>query len=226
MSFRADESADAGREGALQYLISRHIPADQREESAFKLSDLIIHYGPVVESYPFWHPLVASFPGRDPRFPATTPSRDTGYEGLDHTVYLRNAFITCPYGGAETVIESIDRLEPCPIVSISAEELDFPLYMPNATPVLVKCEWDKLMLHDGTFPPEVAVPLLLELEVPCWRTSRVAETWETMRPYILGSPRGKRSSLFINQETGQVLKTLWNTLINTGMFGPIKVGGR
>jgi hypothetical protein len=77
------------------------------------------------------------------------------------------------------------------------------------------------MEADGTIPKSIAVPLLLEMEVPNWRTAKVAETWETMRPYILGSPRGARSSLFVNQETGQVLKDVWNTLIDTGMFGPI-----
>jgi hypothetical protein len=32
---------------------------------------------------------------------------------------------------------------------------------------------------------------------------------------------GSRSSLFVNQETGQALKNLWTTLIETGMFGSI-----
>lgn len=44
-----------------------------------------------------------------------------------------------------------------------------------------------------------------------------------MRPYFLGTPNGSRSSLFVTQETGQVLKTLWNTIINTGMYGNIRV---
>lgn len=226
MAFRADEQAEAGRERALQYLISRHIPVDQRARSEFKVRDLILHYGPVVDSYPYWHPLVASASDRDPGWPATSPSAATGYRGLDHTIYLRNAFITCPYGGEEAVMESVDQLTPCPIASISAEPLDVPLYMPNATPILVKCKWtatDRSMLPDGTIPPSIAVPLLLEMEVPQWSMAQVAETWETMRPYILGSPRGSRSSLFINQQTGQTLKTIWNSLIHTGMFGPIKV---
>ena len=65
--------------------------------------------------------------------------------------------------------------------------------------------------------------LMLEEEVPCWREAQLAETWETMRYYILGSPHGSRSSLFVNQETGQALKNIWKALIHTGMFGPIKV---
>ena len=34
---------------------------------------------------------------------------------------------------------------------------------------------------------------------------------------------GARSSLFVSQETGQAIKKIWNALIFTGMFGPIKV---
>lgn len=41
-----------------------------------------------------------------------------------------------------------------------------------------------------------------------------------MRPYILGSPHGRRSSLFVNQESGQAMKKVWEALIASGMFGP------
>lgn len=98
------------------------------------------------------------------------------------------------------------------------------LYNPNATAILVKCNWEKPLDRDGMIPLSVALPLILENEVPCWRWSDVAETWETMRYYFLGSPHGARSSLFVNQETGQAIKKIWNALIYTGMFGPIRVG--
>ena len=51
----------------------------------------------------------------------------------------------------------------------------------------------------------------------------LAEDREPMLPYFLGRPHGRRSSLFVNQGTGQAMKKVWNALINTGMFGPIKV---
>ncbi|MGB5235252.1 MAG: hypothetical protein WBN85_08775, partial [Candidatus Macondimonas sp.] len=75
----------------------------------------------------------------------------------------------------------------------------------------------------GMIPLSIAMPLILEKEVPCWHWAEVAETWETMRPYFLGRPHGGRSSLFVSQETGQAIKKTWNALIFTGMFGPIKV---
>lgn len=34
---------------------------------------------------------------------------------------------------------------------------------------------------------------------------------------------GSRSSLFLSQDAGQAVKKIWETLIYTGMFGPIKV---
>ena len=91
--------------------------------------------------------------------------------------------------------------------------------------MLVTCEWtsERAWSSDGTIPKAVAVPLMLELELPFWRSAEVAETWESMRPHILGSPCGSRSSLFVNQETGAYLKKVWNDIIYSGMFGPIKV---
>jgi len=223
MAFRADEKAREGREEAFRYLLNpRYLSAKERERSEGILYDIIDKYGPVVEAYPHWHPIVGSSQKIDRSCPARTPGEGCGYRGLDHTVYLRNGFITCPYHDAESIFESVNDLRSS-VADINAEKLDIQLYMPNATPVLVTCEWERPMENDGTVPKSLAVPLLLEKEVPCWRTAEVAETWETMRPYILGSPRGSRSSLFVNQETGQVLKTIWNALIFTGMFGPIRV---
>ena len=79
------------------------------------------------------------------------------------------------------------------------------------------------MPADRSIPLNIAMPLLLENELQCWEWSQLAETWESMRSYFLGSPHGSRSSLFVNQETGQAMKKIWEQLIYTGMFGPIKV---
>jgi len=67
---------------------------------------------------------------------------------------------------------------------------------------------------------------MLQKEVPCWEWATLGETWETMRPYFLGSPHGSRSSLFVNQETALTMKKIWHLLINTGMFGSIKVSNQ
>lgn len=222
MVFRADEAAQRGYEQVEAYLVPRPQYADQslRARSKEALIDIVDEIGPVVDTYPTWHPLVCN---HDSRHSVTTPSDRCGYKGLDHTRYFAQGFITCPYGDGQEVIDSVLALPPHPVAHITAERLDVKLYNPEATPILVKCNWEKLLGMDGMVPLSIAMPLILEKEVQCWRWSEVAETWESMRPYFLGSPHGARSSLFVNQETGQAIKKIWNSLIYTGMFGPIKV---
>ena len=222
MAFRADEAARIGVEEVEAYLVPRARDADeaQRARSREALWDIIDELGPVVDSYPTWHPLVCN---HDSRHPTTTPSEQCGYTGLDHTRFFAKGFITCPYGDGQDVLDSVAALPYHPIATISAEKLDVQLYNPNAIPILVKCNWEKSLGMDGMIPLSIAMPLLLDKEIPCWQWAEVAETWESMRPYFLGRPHGSRSSLFVNQETGQAIKKIWNALIYTGMFGPIKV---
>ena len=128
MSFRADAQAQLGREKAIETFITRHL-GSERDRSEEKLNDLIDCYGPVVSAYPHWHPIVASFPeskAERPPFPITLPRRDAGYEGLDHTIYLRNGFITCPYGGEDRIFDSVEALEDSHVASIRAERINFP----------------------------------------------------------------------------------------------------
>ena len=72
-------------------------------------------------------------------------------------------------------------------------------------------------------PMSRAVPLLLEKEVPAWRKFDVDQSWETMRPFLLGSPHGSRSSLFVNQETGQSIKALECVGINRNVRSAHKI---
>jgi len=222
MAFRADESASSGLESAKNYL-TRHVEAGDRDRSKQMVSDIAEKYGPVIGGYPSWHPLVTH---HDDRFPATTPGDRCGYKGLDHTRYFVNAFIACPYGDGQKILDSVELLPPCPGATISAERLDVKLYHPEATPVLVSCNWEKPISYDGMIPASIAVPLMLLKEVPCWEWAALGETWESMRSYFLGSPHGSRSSHFVNQETALTMKKVWNLLVNTGMFGPIKVSNQ
>ncbi len=223
MAFRANEARQNGEERALSYLVNRHIESTERARSQNKVIEIIDRYGPVIDSYPCWHPLVST---HDRRSPETLPGERCGYKGLDHTVYMANAFVTCPYNNGQEVIDAVDNLPynlTYPVAIIEAERLDVQLYSSGATPILVSCQWIRRSLMDGMIPKSLAIPLILEREVPCWTWANFAETWETMRPYFLGRPHGSRSSLFISQETGQVIKKIWNALIYTGMFGPIRV---
>jgi len=223
MAFRADEAIQRGYEQVEAYLVPRPQYASEsvRAHSREALMDIVDEIGPVVDSYPSWHPLVCN---HHKRLPEVVPSDRSGYEGLDHTRFFLNGFISCPYTDskkAEKLVESVNALTPHPIAHITAEVLDVTFYNPDATPVLVKCNWEKPLGMDGMIPLSIAVPLILEQELPCWHWSEYAETWENMRYYLLGNPHGARSSLFVNQETGQAIKKIWNSLIQTGMFGPI-----
>lgn len=219
-----------GREFVIQDFITRNLSSQERKKSEPLLHALIDQWGPVVAAYPSWHPLVTSSPKKDqdhPREqqPQTRPGKRTGYVGLDHTILLKNAIITCPYNSGAEVLGSVKKFEATSCARIEARKLDFQLYHEEATPVLVTCVWEKEMEADGTIPKKLAVPLMLEQELPHWRWSKYAESWETMRPYILGSPQGSRSSLFVNQETGQALKEIYNALIESGMYGPLSPHG-
>ncbi|CAM4068102.1 hypothetical protein PSWA111526_25855 [Pseudomonas wadenswilerensis] len=220
MAFRADEAARMNLEEVEKYLIPHPRDLDQAERTRSKemLADIVGELGPVVDSYPSWHPLVLH---HNDHQPVTIPGADCGYQGLDHTRYFAHGFVTCPYGDGKEVVDSVNAFPWHPAATITAEILDVTFYNTSATPILVKCEWERPLGEGGTIPLSIAMPLLLEKEVPGWRWADVAETWETMRHYILGSPHGSRSSLFVNQETGQALKKMWEMLINSGMYGPI-----
>lgn len=223
MAFRAEDAVKAGYETAESYLVGRlrEASADERARSKEALVDIVEELGSVVDAYPSWHPLVRH---HDDRYPVTNPGTECGYKGLDHTQLFAHGFITCPYDDGQLVLDSVEKLMfKHPAATITAKRLDVKFYSLSATPILVKCEWNKPLPMDKQIPLSIAMPLLLEREIPCWEWAQVAETWESMRPYFLGAPHGARSSLFVSQETGQAIKKVWEALIYTGMFGPIKV---
>ncbi|MDH0292017.1 hypothetical protein N7414_23075 [Pseudomonas sp. GD04087] len=224
MAFRADEAARQAYEEVAKYLLPRSRDADisEWERSKEELERIADELGPVVSAYPSWHPLVSN---HDERNPETYPSIQCGYNGLDHTRCFANGFITCPYHDGQSIIDSVEALPYHPAATITAERLNVQFYNSDANPILVKCTWDEPLPLDGMIPLRIAMPLILEKEVPGWRWAQVAETWKTMQPYLLGVPHGSRSSLFVNQETGLAIKKLWETLINSGMFGNIRVRG-
>jgi hypothetical protein len=218
MPFRADESAASGYEKTKNYLIPRSFTPEQREQAEEALRRVVEECGPPVDAYPTWHPLVSHHDSS--RDTVTYPSERCGYRGLDHTRYFAQGFITCPYDDGEKVIQSAGSLPYTPGVIISAERVDAPFYNDGVTPVLVKCEWVDGLDEDHAIPKRIAVPLMLEKEVPCWRWAQRAETWETMRPYLLGEPHGSRSSLFVSQETALAMKKIFLAMTDSGMFGP------
>lgn len=137
------------------------------------------------------------------------------------SVTYSEAFITCPYNDREKVINSLHNQVLNDAAVITSERLAVKSYSSQANVILVKCEWNKPLYEDRTIPLSTAMPLILEKAIKASKTSTFAETWESMLPHLLGKPHERRSSLFVNQETGQAIKKAWEILINSGMFGPI-----
>jgi hypothetical protein len=223
MAFRANEEIEKGLNRALAKLVPREASAEDRKKCVAKIHELIEQHGPVVEAYPYWHPMVVS-PDSSKVY-SRRPEKDNGYAGLDHTIFLRNALITCPYDGGKEILKSVET-RPFKHVRLQAEEIDAPLYHPSATPILVYLDWEDAGLpldSAGFIPLKVAAPLFIERHIRGWKSAQIAENWKDMNLYILGQPNGGRSSLFVNQKTGQALKKLFDMMNETGMFGPLNM---
>ena len=222
MAYRTNEEIDDGFERGARLLCSPKNFDSKEVEAGRKLFNaLVTEWGPVVDAYPSWHPLVAT--GKpDPFSPQIAPGESSGYKGLDHTVFLRNAFISCPYGSSDTIMESVRQIPFPAYVTVECKKLGVPLYHQNAKPILVTCKWTDGTEPDGMITKRYAIGAMLDEELACWKGARVAETWETMRPYFLGQPCGSKSSLFVNHETGQAMKRIWEAIVRAGVFGPIK----
>lgn len=223
MAFRANE---ASRENFNYYLtkLSRSdgFTAKQKEQIEIWLDEAVIKWGPIVESYPSWHPLV-SCGERENANPINTPSDRCGYPEIDHVVYFRDAFLTCPYSNGNELIQAVEAIKYPACVEIEAKKLEIPLYAPNATPILVTCRWNHCHQSDQTISQRCAVALMLSEELRFWHEAQLAERWETMRPYLLGRPCGSKSSLFVNQSTGQAMKKAFEAMVMGGTFGPLRL---
>lgn len=215
--FRANEEAASGREWAIDYYNHGSKEPAKRRAVASYIDTLIERHGPVVEGYPCWHPFTAvsnseTLTGRHPH---TEPQ---GFEGLDHTIYFRDAFITASYADPERIVKSALSKESD---YIDAEILDVELYYYGAKPVLVTCS-RVTKEADGTIAKRFALGSMLTAELPGWKWATCGESWEDMRRYLLGTPCGSRSSLFVNQETGKALREVHELLNRHELFGPLR----
>lgn len=226
MAFRYDEAALNNYDRAVSYVIPsrRELNEQGRQDCLLAFNRMVTELGPVVNAYPSWHPLISSHQQNSPHL---LPSETNGYKGLDHLVVFAHGFLACPYSSkdADSIIESVRNLEPHSSARITAQRMFEPFYSRDATAVLVKCEWNPGSLQGHLIKTGTAIPLMLRSELRAYEllgnTAHIAESWETMKPYLLGVPHGGVSSLFVNQETGKAIKGVWKALINTGMYGAI-----
>ncbi len=218
MTFNANKAAEDGFESAVNQLTPLDASAKERQQIRDKLSEIVSECGPVINGYPSWHPFLME---SDPRkYGPMVPNNLKSFTYLDHTVYLVNGIITCPYPHAVVeLFKSIELLKH-PWAQITIEKIDSVVFhSENAVPILIRCEWDDELNSDGTISIRAAVGALLDREIPNGKNAVYAESWERMKADFLGEPHGARSSLFVNQKTGHTLKTVWNMLVKTGVLG-------
>lgn len=111
--FRANEDSEKLRVEAFDYLLMKEnfpwrkdnsgiISAEDRQRSEHALTVICGRLGPVITSYPEWHPIIAL--GRDKSLDTQiTPC----FPSLDHTRFMANGIITCPYGGTDELIAAV-----------------------------------------------------------------------------------------------------------------------
>lgn len=223
MPFRYDEAADAMRNSVIRRETHGFSPED-REKTVELIDALIEQYGPIVESYPDWHPLRKFDLG-----PLMHESRAIDAEVrkvyYDHPLRFRDAMLLAPYNKPP--------LEP---LRAECERHDM---LVHETSGLYHHKWCKLFViiapcslcADGEkyIPQQGAVaafieslPHILGKHTPltaakCW------ESWSTMHHTLLGSPCGTRSSLLVDEKTGQAIKRLF---VVTGQSLGLKEYGR
>ncbi|MCW6031601.1 hypothetical protein [Pantoea sp. JK] len=219
MAFRADEAAQAGFEKAYRYLLPEGANADQRRLIRDKLEEMVSICGPIVEGYPAWHPFLIETDAAN--WSPMTPNNSPSFKNLDHTIYFVNGMLTCPYGhGVNELLDSINNLQHSAAFFSAVKLSNIVMYHQNAVPILIRCMWHSSILDDdGTISSRAAIGLMLEREIPNWKNGIYCESWEDMRGQFLGYPHGARSSLFVNQHTGQLMKNMWNQIIKTGILG-------
>lgn len=214
MEFRSPTVAAQQNAAAISYLTkSLRDPAAARAV----VEQLIAELGNATDSYPDWHPILTSPPRGSSRHVSSLQEVET-YRGLDHTIEFVRGFVTCPYS-EETADQLVSAVNAVP--NLEARRLSEPLYSDRAYPVVVVA-WNVELEADGTIRSRDALRWFVSLSASEAANAQVAETWWNIRSYILGSPHGSRSSLFVNQHTGAHMRKVLEAMNESGMFGPIK----
>ena len=214
MEFRSPTVATQQNAAAITYLTK-----SLRDPSAGRavVEQLITELGNATDGYPDWHPILTS-PPRDSSEHRSSLEQIDLYEGRDHTIQFVRGFVTCPYS-EEAADRLVNAVNSAP--NLEARQLSEPLYSDQAYPVVVAA-WNVELEADGTIRSRDALRWFVSLSAGEAADAQVAETWWNIRSYILGSPHGSRSSLFVNQHTGAHMRKILEAMNESGMFGPIK----
>ena len=210
-----DHAGEPGRHHSGQ-IAERILDADPAAGRAV-VEQLIAELGNATDGYPDWHPILTS-PPRDSNEHRSGLQQIEAYRGLDHTFQFVRGFVTCPYS-EEAADRLVSAVNAAP--NLEAHRLSEPLYADQAYPVVIAA-WNVELEADGTIRSRDALRWFVALSASEAADAQVAETWWNIRSYIMGSPHGSRSSLFVNQHTGAHMRKILEAMNESGMFGPIK----
>lgn len=192
------------------------------------LEGIAAEHGPVITSYPAWHPFTG-LPSLDGWVRGSDP-RANGqlWEDVDHPVYFARALLSCPYSDGEGLFRSVElinvRLKEEGHLSwfLRAKRLDVPLYHATARPVLVSCNLG--LDAEGYIDHRQAMRGFLWAAAHALAGSHrveVAEPWDNVREFFLGAPCGTRSSLFVGERAGSTMKKILGELNKSGIYGDL-----
>lgn len=116
--FRSNEEAEKLKESAFDFLLRKSggwrknsgltVSPEDANRAEHALTVITDKFGPVITSYPEWHPIIAL--GRDKSICGGSETQTTPkFPQLDHTRYLANGLITCPYGNPDELIQTVKR---------------------------------------------------------------------------------------------------------------------
>lgn len=101
------------------------------------------------------------------------------------------------------------------LVSIEKGDPNIKLFGYETSFIVVKCHWMRKPLLDGTLPPSTAVTNALLTQLYPSLMFEMGKPWDAMSDVFLGLPHDKRDSAWLNKETGDALKSLWETMLET-----------
>ena len=214
MEFRSPTVAAQQNAKAISYL-TKNLRDPAAGRSA--VENLLVELGNAVDFYPDWHPILTA-PPRDGVEHVDNLTQLKTYAELDHTTEFVRGFVTCPYSSkaADQLVAAVNL-----VPGLYAYRLDQPLYADSAHPVVVVAS-NVEMEADGTIRSRDALAWFVQQAGGEALSAQVAETWWNIRANILGGPHGSRSSLFVNQHTGNHMRKILEAMNASGMFGPIK----
>ena len=214
MEFRSPTVALQQNAKAMIYLTEN---LTDRDAGRAAVEQLIKELGNAIDYYPDWHPILTAPPRKDTDHIGSLSLSET-YKGLDHTSEFVRGFVTCPYSddGADKIVAATNQ-----VPGLYAYRLNQPLYADSAHPVVVVANAVELEA-DGTIRSRDALTWFAQQAAAEASSAQVAETWWNIRSNLLGGPHGSRSSLFVNQHTGNHMRKILEAMNASGMFGPVR----